>query len=684
MARHTSPDDPVRSFWLNAALLLLILVAFARITWNLGAEDLWWDESLSLQRAESALLPLLRNQIVLADGRSLLTSIDQHPFFFFLLQAILLRSAGNDEFVLRFVSDAASTLMVPVAFSFAALYVRRGVFPGTSPAWAALLAAISPFFLWFGQEARPYALWALLALLSTYLLLRATEQTMPQAVRWPWVAGYVATLLMFVTTHYYAVFLLPVHVILIYRAVRSRSRAVALSLAVFILAAGALLTAVAFWFIIVRQAGGVNFRHISWKILLPDLLNAFSLGLSVDISRVLWLDLFFGLLAVAGAAWALRSRNTWTAAGWVPVAMVVVPIAGVLAGDLFHPVYMTARHLSLIGGPFIILVGAGVGLAWLLRPWLALFAALMLVAGSGYSTFNYFTQETYAQDDFSRLAREMNNRLAPGDLVLIKSPFAWRIFSYYLPQATMNGMPGSHPAIDVYGAPLLNQPWTERYAFLDQMTNGPRRIWLLVSGTEGHMDMEGQVERWLDDNRFKLQENTYFSQSSLKSHLYLPEAPVYEAVPSAIQNPADVVFGDRIRLAGYDVGDPQHRDLALPLTLYWQAVTATNRRYKYVVKLVEVGEDGSQRTLSLTEREPYDGAIPTIYWSPGKTIVEYGELPPADWPRTSAAEDAERYLLTLAMYDAETLEQLPVTVSGGQAVTEDGSAAILHYRPNRP
>ncbi len=43
--------------------------------------------------------------------------------------------------------------------------------------------------------------------------------------------------------------------------------------------------------------------------------------------------------------------------------------------------------------------------------------------------------------------------------------------------------------------------------------------------------------------------------------------------------------------------------------------------------------DGSTRVISLSEREPYDGAIPTIYWDPGKTIVEYSELPPADWPQ---------------------------------------------------
>ena len=631
-------------------------------------------------------MPLLKNEIVLADGVSQVTSTDQHPFFYFLAQAVLLRLAGSEEYALRFVSAAAATLVVPVAFAFAMLYVRREVFPRTSPPWAALLAAVSPFFLWFGQEARPYALWALLALLSTYLLLRAAERPDEKAVRWPWIAGYVAALAMFLSTHYYAVFLLPVHAVLIYRAVRARNRLLAALLGIAVAAAGLLLIAAAYWYVVQRQGAGDNFRHISWKLLLPDLLNAFSLGLSVDISRVLYIDVLFGLLALGASIWALRSRTAWTSDGWVPVAMVATPIVAVLLGDRFQPLYMTARHLSLIGGPFIVLVGAGLGLVWTVRPWLAILAGLILVVASGVSTNNYFTQETYAQADFSRLASDLDDRLAPGDLVLVKSPFAWRIFAYYQPKATVNGMsvPGSTDYsgdIDVYGAPLLTESWTDRYAFLDEVTDGRRRIWLLVSGTQAHMDLDGRVETWLEENLFKVQENVYFSQSSLKSHLFLPEVPVYDSIPATMRNPVDLVFGEQVRLHGYDAGPGPQTDLAMPLTLYWEAATPTDRRYKYQIKLVEMMDDGSQRTISTVEQEPYMGAIPTIYWDPGKIIVEYTELPPAQWPSAASLQNGDAYRLTVQMYDAETLEKLPVTASGDYPVAEDGATVILPYRP---
>ena len=659
----------------------MILLAFARITWQLGSEDLWWDESLTLQRAESAWLPLLQNHIVLSDGVARLTSIDQHPFFYFLVQGLLLRIAGDEEFALRFVSAAAATLMVPVTYAFAALYRRRGVLPGTAPVWAALLTATSPFLLWFGQEARPYALWALLTVLSTYLLLRAAEPYDGETVRWPWIAGYAVTLLMCLSTHYYAVFLIPVHAVLIYRRLRATQQNNGCPVG----------GDSCHWrtdadrrrlLVRRRSSGGRRQlpKHLVEDTAAGSLERLQSRSLRRHQPRIAPRRYFRhprpGGIHL-GVALPTHVGGRWLGAGRHGRG----PDRGHIDRRPLPPGLYDGAPSSLLAGPFIVLVGTGVGLAWRVRPWLAGLIALFLLAGSGYSTVNYFTQEAYAQDDFSRLGAELDNALAPGDLVLIKSPFAWRVFSYYQPKATVNGMPGDYAQIDVYGAPLLSQPWEETFAFLERETEGRRRIWLLVSGTQGHMDLEGRVENWLDDNLFKLRETTYFSQSSLKSHLYLPETPVYNAVPDTAQNPVDVVFGDRIRLAGYDVGMFPDTDLALPLTLYWQATAPTDRRYKYRIALVESIEDGSQRTVSVTEREPYDGTIPTIYWDPGKTIVEYGELPPGEWPQVFTPEDAERYRLTLEVYDAETLDKLPVTHAGGDSVAQDGAVAVLPYRP---
>ena len=283
-----------RARWL---LLALTIGAFAHVVIALGFKDLWWDESLSLQRAESSLWPLLRGLLVLKDGMTEVPTIDQHPFFYFLLQGALLRTAGNSEYALRFVSAMSATLLVPVVYVTAHFYVRKNVLPAAAPLWSTLLAATSPFFLWYGQEARPYALWAVLAVLSTYLLLRSIEPDAARTSLRRWRIGYGVALIIFLTTHYYAVFLLPVHALMIYVALRVYNRKRALLLAAGLLAIGALVGSIALW-LVLSQGGGGNFSTVQLRVLLPDLLNAFSLGLSVDLNKVRWLDFLFGAVAL--------------------------------------------------------------------------------------------------------------------------------------------------------------------------------------------------------------------------------------------------------------------------------------------------------------------------------------------------------------------------------------------------
>jgi hypothetical protein len=199
------------------------------------------------------------------------------------------------------------------------------------------------------------------------------------------------------------------------------------------------------------------------------------------------------------------------------------------------------------------------------------------------------------------------------------------------------------------------------------------------------MDLEGRVDQWLAEHLFRVQETTFFSHSSLQGSLFLPEVPVYEGLPPGRERALEAAFGDLILLTGYEMGQAYGSDLGLPVTLDWQTTQPTPDHYKYILKLVEVEPVGDTvqpvRDLAVTEREPYDGAIPTIFWEPGKTIVEYTELPPAAWPQPQSAEEAARYRLALQVYRADTLEKLPVTNSGGFEVAPDGQTLLLPTWP---
>ena len=161
-------------------LLLLLLLTFARLTMSLGAKDLWLDEAFSLQRAESDWPAVVAGIIHIGDGVESVSTIDQHPFGFFVLLGLMLRAAGTSEFVLRFPSVMVATLIVPAAWILARRLERCRALPPGAAGWAAFLAAVNPFYLWYGQEVRMYALVALMALLSTYMVLGWSEDRGPR------------------------------------------------------------------------------------------------------------------------------------------------------------------------------------------------------------------------------------------------------------------------------------------------------------------------------------------------------------------------------------------------------------------------------------------------------------------------------------------------------------------------
>ena len=129
-----------------------MLLAFGIWVYRLDGASLWRDEALTLGRAEQPLSMIFSNRN-LVQGVS---SPDLHPPFYFLFQHGWLRLAGRSEFSLRFPSVMAMVLAVAM---FGA--VGRRIWGYRTGLLAAALALLSPFFLWYAQEARMYA-WIIL------------------------------------------------------------------------------------------------------------------------------------------------------------------------------------------------------------------------------------------------------------------------------------------------------------------------------------------------------------------------------------------------------------------------------------------------------------------------------------------------------------------------------------------
>jgi 4-amino-4-deoxy-L-arabinose transferase-like glycosyltransferase len=154
LSARSLPPIQSRLFLLSAALFVAALLL--RL-YGISQQNLWFDEHWTLRVASAPLtqLPeLLRNY-----------ESSKPPLYFAFIHYWL--GAGSGEFWLRLPSAifGAWTCIVAVAIGRQLFGVRRGLALGC-------LLALSPFHIYYSQEARPYALWGLLMGLAFLFHLR--------------------------------------------------------------------------------------------------------------------------------------------------------------------------------------------------------------------------------------------------------------------------------------------------------------------------------------------------------------------------------------------------------------------------------------------------------------------------------------------------------------------------------
>jgi mannosyltransferase len=169
-----------------AVAALTLLAALLRFP-TLDTQSFWLDESITVLLVDQPLGDVLGD----------LPDVESNPPLYDLLAWLWSRPFGTGEVGLRSLSALAGTATVALI----GLGGRRVLGARTSLALA-LLAALSPFLVWYSQEARAYALLVLLTTAGLLLFLHALEEPSRRTLVW-W--ALVSSLAL--TTHYYAALL---------------------------------------------------------------------------------------------------------------------------------------------------------------------------------------------------------------------------------------------------------------------------------------------------------------------------------------------------------------------------------------------------------------------------------------------------------------------------------------------
>jgi 4-amino-4-deoxy-L-arabinose transferase-like glycosyltransferase len=418
----------------------LTLGAFALRVHGLGRQSFWLDEVDAIAMAGAPLAAQLRK----------LTAIGENGPLYFLLFKGWLSVAGTSEFGARALSALASTAAVPLLGVLGLRLFRHR----PTALIAAALGAVSPYYVWYAQDAKMYPTFAALALGAQYAFLRAWEAPAGgvageaghggvRRARAGWWAAYVLCSSFALYVHLFAALQIAANTVaglwLWPRRPAGRRG--------FCVATGLLVLPylpLAVWQAPVLLEGrNVGYRPTPLPAIAVALLEQLTWHLNPPPNRRL-------LLLLGGALlWGLyrSGRRAPLLAIWllVPVALTVllqgtvpvfrdrylipllVPLLLLLARAMAPP--WTQHHPS--GGPAVGEAPTGN----LLGPVVAVFVA----AGFGYGLLN-----RPPNPDFRAAAALVHAQAGPGDSVGFLAGYAERPFDYYYRQR-----PGSYEKVQL-------------------------------------------------------------------------------------------------------------------------------------------------------------------------------------------------------------------------------------------
>jgi hypothetical protein len=638
--------------WLKmAGLLGLLLLGWALRLFRLDAQSIWWDEGISLHLATSNLLEILRDRLN-----------NVHPPLYFLLLKGWVGLVGSSAFSGRYLSALASLLQVALVFNVARTcpeelrdaYPREmsrfsiprflGTGPGYGAAWtAAILVAISPLSVIYGQEIRVYAMLPLVYL----AMLLAGERY----IRSPHAAILVALAVIEWTAlhlHYIAVFAVAYtaawglwrlrHQLHQPRAIRR-----------WIVAHCLVVLASLPWFVAAflnraavqseASAGTFGSEPIPLDYLLPQVWTFHLTGLANALARphIGWIAgaaavaLVMALLLVARVGNPRRSKPELPHVARVGnprrsklelLLQWILPLTSALVvwsvRSFSHPRYIIILAITLFPLLAFLIAFAywqrpQTGQAWtiwILRG-ISFILTLTVLYLAGWGLGQYFFNPDVAKPDMRGVALFLETAAGPEDLIVIPAtdwslPFEYRGTTEVrmAPPATCHPPTGDCPSW-VFGDPK------PRRAFAVDYPQGTRD-W--QARTPFELERQGALAATFPFDDLVVREYQLGASSA---------TPDCRDSSAAEIKPVGKRFGPLLLRAGWvEQGGPA--DTAVTLLLCWELLQPAAGRYEVAMRLLDT--DGwviSQANASLVD----SNGRPVDQWPIGASLTTYHVLP---------------------------------------------------------
>ncbi len=394
------------------AELLATGIAFVLRVQGLFFQSLWRDEVDSLRFATQPLGQLLRTFV--APGQN-------GPLYYLLLRPWL-NAAGQTEFSLRFFSVIAGTLAVPLVYRLGRRMAPRTPAVGIV---ASLLAAVSPYLVWYSQEGRMYAAVVCLVLGSLGCLQAALEG----GGRLQWL-GYVLLTSAALYFHFLTVLMVPVHLaILVILRGQYQARVVWKYFAALGCVVALYLPLLGWQLPHMLHPSEGGYAFVSFPQMLASLAITYTSGVLPGVLP--WSLATLPILSSAALACTRGElcRSVSTLAAWL-----LLPIGGLFLLTLVQPMY-TARYLIFVLPALLLLAGIGVQRVSRHLPWCGGLLAAALMISSLISVWRQAT--TPLKTDMRSAAGYVVAHMDTDDKVMFQIPYARYSFEYYFDRLTI-------------------------------------------------------------------------------------------------------------------------------------------------------------------------------------------------------------------------------------------------------
>lgn len=400
-------EIPAHAWILGAVIAVGAALRFATI----ASQSYWFDEATTVGELHRSFGGMLHA----------VATNESTPPLYYVVAWVWAKVFGTGAAGLRSLSALAGVAAIPVAYLCGRDLVSRA-----AGLVAAALTAVSPFLIWYSQEARAYMLFALFCGLSFWFFVRVLQDPSIKNLAWWTACSSLAVL-----THFFAGFLVAPEALWLLIVLRDRATVIAAGIVAAVQAA-----------LVPLLIGDVGHPLVGWikefplSVRIEQVPVALGLGTLYQSAAVKQGLLAAAILAVVVAGLVIfgadrRGRRGAALAAAVAACVILVPL---LLAEVGHDYYI-ARNLIGAWTPLVVLVAIACTAPRTLPVGAAL--AALLLGSFVVAQVKIESDALYQRPDWRGVAAALGRTSTERAIVAYDGSFAVVPLALYLPHSIL-------------------------------------------------------------------------------------------------------------------------------------------------------------------------------------------------------------------------------------------------------